>query len=249
MATTVQHKRSETTGSQPAAGDILVGELAVNLADGKLFSKKTDGTIVTLAGNLTATTYYIPTSLGYITETPDFGTDFGLVTESVSNGNTQETNTTSDVTFDSVTTTTDVTVGGELSVTGTAWTSYTPTWTSSGTSPSLGNGSITGKYKKIGKTVFVKVRLQFGSTTTGGTGNWRISLPFTAADNNVIIPTTYLDNGVNWHLGMANCEYDSNTSHVVPLKGTSPSGAVTANDPFTWNAGDTLSINGCYEAE
>lgn len=110
MATTVQHRRSETTGSEPAAGDILVGELAVNLADGKLFSKKTDGTIVTLAGNLTATTYYIPTSLGYITETPDFGTDFGLITASVGNGNTQETNTSSDVTFNSVTSNGKVTV-------------------------------------------------------------------------------------------------------------------------------------------
>lgn len=110
MATTVQHKRSETTGAEPVAGDISVGELAVNLADGKLFSKKTDGTIVTLAGNLTATTYYIPTSLGYITETPDFGTDFGLITASVGNGNTQETNTTSDVTFNSVTSNGKVTV-------------------------------------------------------------------------------------------------------------------------------------------
>lgn len=123
MATTVQHRRSETTGSEPAAGDILVGELAVNLADGKLFSKKTDGTIVTLAGNLTATTYYIPTSLGYITETPDFGTDFGLITATVSNGNTQETNTTSDVTFNSVETS-SVTIDGKQAVNGPAFSAY-----------------------------------------------------------------------------------------------------------------------------
>lgn len=112
MGTTVQHKRSETTGAEPASGDILVGEIAVNLTDGKLFSKKSDGTVVTLAGNLTATTYYIPTSLGYITEAADFGTDFGLVTQTVSNGNTQDTNTDDDVTFNSVTTTAGVTVGG-----------------------------------------------------------------------------------------------------------------------------------------
>jgi len=126
MTTTVQHRRSETTGSEPAAGDILVGELAVNLADGKLFSKKTDGTIVTLAGNLTATTYYIPTSLGYITETPDFGTDFGLITATVSNGNTQETNTTSDVTFDSVETNI-LTIGGKQAVNGPAFRAYPTT--------------------------------------------------------------------------------------------------------------------------
>ena len=116
MATTVQHKRSETTGAEPVAGDILVGEIAVNLTDGKLFSKKSDGTVVTLAGNLTATTYYIPTSLGLITEAADFGTDFGLLTQTVSNGNTQDTNTNDDVTFNTVTTTGNVTVGGSVTM-------------------------------------------------------------------------------------------------------------------------------------
>ena len=50
MATVVQLKRSETTGSVPVAGDIAVGELAVNLADGTLYSKKTDGSIIEVGG-------------------------------------------------------------------------------------------------------------------------------------------------------------------------------------------------------
>jgi hypothetical protein len=50
MATVVQLKRSETTGAIPAAGDIAVGELAVNLADGTLYSKKTDGSIIEVGG-------------------------------------------------------------------------------------------------------------------------------------------------------------------------------------------------------
>jgi len=143
----------------------------------------------------------------------------------------------------------NLTVSGDISVTGYAWQSYTPTWTTSGTAPSLNNGSITGKYKQIGKTVFVRVRLQIGSTTTTGTGNWRITLPVAAADaNGVVMPSTYLDNGVAWHTGVVNCEYDGQTSYVVPLLGTSPSGAVTATAPFTWNAGDSLVFNGSYES-
>lgn len=143
----------------------------------------------------------------------------------------------------------NLTVSGDISVTGYAWQSYTPSWTTSGTAPSLNNGSITGKYKQIGKTVFVRVRLQIGSTTTTGTGNWRISLPVAAADaNGVVMPSTYLDNGVAWHTGVVNCEYDGQTSYVVPLLGTSPSGAVTATSPFTWNAGDSLVFNGSYES-
>ena len=50
MGTVVQLKRSETSGSIPAAGDIAVGELAVNLADGTLYSKKTDGSIIEVGG-------------------------------------------------------------------------------------------------------------------------------------------------------------------------------------------------------
>ena len=40
MSTIVQIKRSETQGAEPAAGDLAVGELAVNLEDKKIFSKK-----------------------------------------------------------------------------------------------------------------------------------------------------------------------------------------------------------------
>jgi hypothetical protein len=142
----------------------------------------------------------------------------------------------------------NVYAGGELYVTGTAWTSYNPSWTASGTAPVLGDGQLTGKYKQIGKTVFVRVHLVLGSSTTTGTGNWRFSLPVAAAaSDGVVMPATYLDNTVNWHIGVVTCEYDGSTAYVVPLKGTSPSGAVNATDPFTWGTGDALTFNGSYE--
>jgi hypothetical protein len=50
MATVVQLKRSETASAVPTAGQIAVGELAVNLADGTLYSKKTDGSIIEVGG-------------------------------------------------------------------------------------------------------------------------------------------------------------------------------------------------------
>jgi len=50
MATIIQLKRSETTGIIPTTADIAVGELAVNLADGTLYSKKTDGSIIEVGG-------------------------------------------------------------------------------------------------------------------------------------------------------------------------------------------------------
>ena len=49
-ATIVQIKRSETASAIPTAGQLAIGELAVNLTDKKIFSKKTDGTIVSIGG-------------------------------------------------------------------------------------------------------------------------------------------------------------------------------------------------------
>jgi len=46
MTTVVQLKRSETVGAVPVANDIAVAELAVNLADGALYTKRTDGAII-----------------------------------------------------------------------------------------------------------------------------------------------------------------------------------------------------------
>lgn len=44
MANTVKLKRSAVAGKAPAVGDLALGELAVNTHDGKLYTKKNDGT-------------------------------------------------------------------------------------------------------------------------------------------------------------------------------------------------------------
>lgn len=50
MATKIIHKKSSTPSSVPAAGDIEPGELALNLADQKIYSKTTGGTVVEMGG-------------------------------------------------------------------------------------------------------------------------------------------------------------------------------------------------------
>ena len=51
MQAPIQHKRSSETAKVPATGDLVLGELAINTYDGKLYLKKNDGTeaIVTLS--------------------------------------------------------------------------------------------------------------------------------------------------------------------------------------------------------
>jgi len=72
---------------------------------------------------------------------------------------------------------------------GGAWTAYTPAWTSSGTAPALGNGTATGHYMRSGKAITVAAEIVSGTTTTFGTGNYRISLPVTASAS----PEQWLD--------------------------------------------------------
>ena len=49
MANIIKLKRSETAGSVPASGDLEVGEVCMNLVDGILYTKKVDGTVVTVS--------------------------------------------------------------------------------------------------------------------------------------------------------------------------------------------------------
>ncbi|MCM8548880.1 hypothetical protein [Streptomyces sp. STCH 565 A] len=65
---------------------------------------------------------------------------------------------------------------------GTAWTSYTPTWTASTTNPNLGNGTLVGRYHKVGRTVHLHINLTAGSTTTYGSGTYSFALPVQAAN-------------------------------------------------------------------
>ena len=45
MAVAIQHKRSQTTGDQPTAPEISTGEIAINLADLRMFTKDHNGAI------------------------------------------------------------------------------------------------------------------------------------------------------------------------------------------------------------
>lgn len=61
-----------------------------------------------------------------------------------------------------------------------AWTPYTPTWTGATTNPVIGNGTLTGRYMKWGRSCRVRWDILMGSTTTYGSGGWSLGLPFAA---------------------------------------------------------------------
>lgn len=68
------------------------------------------------------------------------------------------------------------------------WITYTPTWACIGagaTQPSLGNGTLLGRYRKQGRRVDLRISLLFGATTNGGAGAYTWTLPFASVAGQV----------------------------------------------------------------
>ena len=59
-----------------------------------------------------------------------------------------------------------------------AWTSYSPTWTQSdGSTLVLNDGTITGRYKRLGQLVVGNILLVRGADSNVGTTHWIFGLP------------------------------------------------------------------------
>ena len=50
MATVIKPKRSEVASSIPSAGSLAVGEIAMNVTDGKFYTKTSGGTVKEMGG-------------------------------------------------------------------------------------------------------------------------------------------------------------------------------------------------------
>lgn len=133
-----------------------------------------------------------------------------------------------------------------------AWISFTPTWTTSGTAPSLGNGTLTGKYRQVGKTIQFRVRFVPGSTTTFGTGNYFFALPPFASVSlgSFDLPTEGSGVAVDVSTQVRYRIIPTiNTTTVVWLNtGDNNPGVVQATAPATWANGDSFNFGGTYEA-
>jgi hypothetical protein len=58
------------------------------------------------------------------------------------------------------------------------WYTYTPGWLAVTTQPALNNGQLIGRYRRIGDDEWeYRIDLQFGSTTSAGSGDWFFLLP------------------------------------------------------------------------
>lgn len=127
--------------------------------------------------------------------------------------------------------------------------SYTPTWGGDSGNPAIGDGTLTGKYVRIGNTVTVHINMTAGSTTTFGTGNWFFSLPFTPAQTGQLGQVYMLDTGTAERAGRIRASSAGKNFYPHTINGTSADAKINATAPWTWAAGDMIDMSITYVAQ
>lgn len=128
---------------------------------------------------------------------------------------------------------------------GDAWTPYTPVWTTSGTAPSLGNGTLTGAFVSAGKYTTFRLRLLAGSTTTFGTGDFRFTYPVAAGNAANPDLSGYVLRTGPVYRGIIGVAFGTSSFRMI---GSAGDALVTGTSPLTFANGDDLNIGGTYEA-
>lgn len=123
--------------------------------------------------------------------------------------------------------------------------SYTPSWTGATDNPAIGDGTLSGRYMKVGKMVHVWVRMLAGSTTTFGTGAWFFSLPFAPATFGTQVGSIrVLDSGTAFRTGVAQTLSDGTARVQATID--SDTASIDSGRPMTWASGDELYISITY---
>lgn len=138
-----------------------------------------------------------------------------------------------------------------------AWTTFTPTWTGSVTNPVIGNGTLGGRYSKIGRTAFVRCWLYTGSTTTYGSGTYSFATPLTAASWTAATdPAPHVglgiirDSDADYTYFQNIYLYSTTTTRSIWDSGPRPSagyGVLGQAGTIGWNTGDWFEWSYTYE--
>lgn len=129
---------------------------------------------------------------------------------------------------------------------GTAGTAYVPAITGPGTI-NYGTGATrTGAYIQTGKLTTGYAQISLGTGASFSSGDWRIGLP-TFCRYSQLIGSAWMiqSTGLN-KMGVITSTAPAGNSAVVRPEGVYYSASAT--QPWTWSAGDVLSVNFSYES-
>ncbi|MEV7364239.1 hypothetical protein [Streptomyces sp. NPDC091299] len=126
---------------------------------------------------------------------------------------------------------------------GTGWQSYTPAWTATSTNPSIGNGSLEGRYTRLpNRTAVATVRLAIGSSTNIGSGTYVFGLPFATANDIVEYSGTARLSASATYIGQVTVGPNSSSMNVTFPTAATPASAsnMTNTLPVTLTSGNIL---------
>lgn len=123
------------------------------------------------------------------------------------------------------------------------WTAYTPTWTGTGGTPTLGNGTLAGVYMQWGDVLHVRVDLTWGSTTSAaGITVWRFSLPGSSVSSGLnVLSARVLDSSTNIDYS---CTGFASAGATTIGATSSDTGNVGIAKPIAWATSDRITIQG-----
>jgi hypothetical protein len=126
---------------------------------------------------------------------------------------------------------------------------YTPTLTSGGTAPTVGDGTLTGSWSRHGASVTFEIQLTIGSTTNLGTGDLRFLLPLKPTSGGVIriVPVFVFDTSANAYYSGTGLVLVSNEGYVTLRNAGGLTGAMTSTSPVTFAVGDVIRLGGSYD--
>lgn len=121
---------------------------------------------------------------------------------------------------------------------------WVPAWTQSTSNPTLNDGTLSGVYRSIGNGgfQFVDLGLTIGAGTVFGTGAWQLTLPFTPRRDRA--PLVGLASDVSTGQGWPIVARLSASNPQIIRMYTINGDVVGNTNPFTWAAGDVLTLAG-----
>lgn len=121
-----------------------------------------------------------------------------------------------------------------------AWSSYSPT----DANITVGNGSQSAFWKKVGRTIHFTWSLTLGSSSSIGTAA-AVGLPEAAAGVRHAVAARYNDTGTREWVGAARIASSGSTAVLLHTE-SGNAGVVSATAPHTWAATDEIVVTGTY---
>jgi hypothetical protein len=132
--------------------------------------------------------------------------------------------------------------------TGAAWTAWTPTWTNL----TVGNGTVLAAYKQIGKVVFARYSIVFGSTSSIS-GAITFTLPVTSVTygTSQALGSGFIDDAATATYAATVCWLTTGTATLYSNNSSASALIVqaTTNKPIaSYGTGDSIKFSFTYEA-